>query len=104
MSTYAVVKTGGKQYVVKEDDILVADRLEGKENDKVKIEKLAQFNSEKGTVELGTPTLGGVSAQIVSHVKGDKIRVAKFKAKSRYRKVKGFRAQLTKLKILKIEN
>jgi large subunit ribosomal protein L21 len=103
MSLYVVVQTGGKQYIVKEDDVLVVDRLEGKENDKIEIEKLAQFDSEKGTVELGTPKLGKVNAQILSHIKGDKIRVAKFKAKVRYRKAKGFRAQLTKLKILQFD-
>ena len=43
-----------------------------------------------------------VSAEVVDNVKGDKIRIAKFKAKSRYRKVRGFRARLTKLKIIKI--
>lgn len=102
MSKFAVVKTGGKQFIVKENDELVVDRMEGKENEKVEIEKLTQFDSEKGDIELGTPVLGKVSAQIISHLKGDKIRVAKFKAKVRYRKVKGFRAQLTKLKILQI--
>jgi len=54
-------------------------------------------------LELGTPTLSSkIKATVIDHLKGDKIRVARFKAKSRYRKVKGFRAQLTKIKILKI--
>ncbi len=103
MSTYAVVQTGGKQYVVKENDTLAVDRLEGKEDAALELPVLATFDNEKGTVELGNPLLSKkTKVQIVSHVKGDKIRVAKFKAKVRYRKVKGFRAQLTKLKIVKI--
>ena len=103
MSKFAVVKTGGKQYVVKENDELVVDRLDQKEKDVVELPALATFDSEKGTVELGMPLLSKkTKAQVVSHMKGDKIRVAKFKAKVRYRKVKGFRAQLTRLKIMKI--
>ncbi|MBI3366491.1 50S ribosomal protein L21 [Candidatus Roizmanbacteria bacterium] len=103
MSTYAVIQTGGKQYVVKELDTLIVDRMPHKESETVEIPALATFDSEKGTIELGMPLLlTKTKAQVVSHVKGDKIRVAKFKAKVRYRKVKGFRAQLTKLKILKV--
>ncbi len=103
MPTYAVVQTGGKQYVVKEDDTLVVDRLEGKENTTLELPILATFDNEKGTIELGSPLLSKkTKVQVVAHIRGDKIRVAKFKAKVRYRKVKGFRAQLTKLKIVKI--
>ncbi len=103
MSLYAVVQTGGKQYVVKENDMLVVDRLSQKENEIAELPTLATFDSDKGTVDLGMPLLSKkMKVQVVSHIKGDKIRVAKFKAKVRYRKVKGFRAQLTKLKIVKI--
>ncbi len=102
MSKFAVVKTGGKQYVVKENDELVVDRLDQKEKDLIELPALAFFDNESGTVELGTPeTNKKVKAQVLGQLKGDKIRVAKFKAKVRYRKVKGFRAQLTKLKIVK---
>jgi large subunit ribosomal protein L21 len=103
MSTFAVVKTGGKQYVVKENDELVVDRLDQKEKDTVELPVLTTFDSESGTVELGMPETGKkVKATVLAQLKGDKIRVAKFKAKVRYRKVRGFRAQLTSLKILKI--
>ena len=57
MSKFAVVKTGGKQYVVKENDELVVDRLDQKEKDVVELPALATFDSEKGTVELGMPLL-----------------------------------------------
>jgi large subunit ribosomal protein L21 len=58
---------------------------------------------EEGKVTLGAPQLEkAVSAEILETAKGTKIRVAKFKSKVRYRNVRGFRATLTKLKILSI--
>ena len=103
MVNFAVVKTGGKQYLVKENDTINVDRLPNKEKETVELPVLAMFDNEGKSLELGMPTLAkGIKAEVISQVKGDKIRVAKFKAKVRYRKVTGFRAQLTQLKIVKI--
>jgi len=103
MSVKAVVITGGKQYIVGQDEELTVEHLDGEINDAVALKTLAIFDSEKATIELGTPELKtNVSATILEQGKGEKIRVAKFKAKSRYRKVTGFRPHLTKLKIVKI--
>ena len=103
MATLAVVKTGGKQYLVKEGAEITVDRLANKEKEKVELETLLTFDEEGKAVDLGTPSLSKkVQAEVVSHSKGDKIRVARFKAKVRYRKVRGFRPQLTTLKIIKI--
>ncbi len=103
MVTYAVVKTGGKQYLVKEGMTITVDQLKVEKGKKVKLETLLKFDEEGKAFELGRPILEEkVSAEVVDNVKGDKIRIAKFKAKSRYRKVRGFRARLTKLKIVKI--
>ncbi len=99
----AVIKTGGKQYLVKEAEELIVDKLEGKEGDKLNLETLAMFDEEKKLFEVGKPTLKDtVQAQLLEHLKGDKIRISYFKAKVRYRKTKGFRPQLTKIKIIKI--
>lgn len=103
MVTYAVVKTGGKQYLVNEGMVITVDQLSDEKNKKVGLETLLKFENEGKTFELGQPFLKEKTfAEIVDNVKGDKIRIAKFKAKSRYRKVRGFRAKLTKLKIVKI--
>jgi len=103
MSVKAVVITGGKQYIVSQNEELTVEHLDGEVNDSVVLKTLAIFDSEKETVELGKPELKtSVSAKILEQGKGDKIRVAKFRAKSRYRKVTGFRPVLTKLKITKI--
>ena len=103
MVTHAVVKTGGKQYLVKEGMTITVDQLNLEKGTKVQLETLLKFNEDGKDFELGQPVLKEkVSSEVIDNVKGDKIRIAKFKAKSRYRKVRGFRAQLTKLKIIKV--
>jgi large subunit ribosomal protein L21 len=103
MNTLAVIKTGGKQYLVKEGDLITVDKIEAKEKEKVNLETLMIFDEQGNNLDLGTPTLTKkVEAEVVSHTKGEKIRVARFKAKVRYRRVKGFRPLLTTLRIVKI--
>ncbi len=102
MANVAVVRTGGKQYIVREGDLLTVDKLESKDK-AVELDTLALFAEDGSNVEVGTPSLEKkVKAEIVAEGKGVKIRVAKFKSKVRYRKVRGFRPQLTTLKIGKI--
>jgi large subunit ribosomal protein L21 len=103
MVTFAVVKTGGKQYLVNEGSEITVDRLNVKEKDKIELETLMTFDEEGKSVDLGTPVLEKkVQAEVVSNTKGDKLKVAKFKSKVRFRKVRGFRPFLTTLKIVKI--
>jgi len=103
MGKVAVIKTGGKQYLAKENSLLNVDLLPNKEKETVELETLALFDEEGKEVELGKPNLKKmVTAEIVKHLRGDKIRVAKFKSKVRYRKVRGFRADITQIKITKI--
>ena len=101
---YAVLKSGGKQYKVKEGDIIVVDKVASDKNKEVAFENVLLLVSDAG-VKLGNPTISGVKvfAKIVEDFKGEKIRVAKFKSKVRYRRVTGFRPMLSKVKIEKIE-
>jgi len=102
MIKLAVVKTGGKQYLVKEKDILTIDNLGEKENEIIDLETLAVFG-DQNKIELGKPNLAQkTKAKIIKNLKGEKIRVSKFKAKVRYRRVRGFRPLLTQLQIEKI--
>lgn len=99
MVKYAVVKTGGKQYLVKETDEIVVEKL-SEDKKSLELETLATFEADGTKLELGTPFLKSkTKAEIVESLKGDKIRVARFKSKVRYRKVRGFRPQLSKIKI-----
>jgi len=104
MSRLAVIKVGGKQYLVKPGDELFVDHLSSKKDEVIELPALAIIDEEKEEVLLGQPLLKiMIKAKVVEEtVKGDKIRVAKFKAKVRYRKVRGFRPLLTKIKIEKI--
>lgn len=102
MVNVAVVKTGGKQYIVREGDLLTVSSIASAEKT-VELETLAVFSEDGSALEVGTPLLDKkIKAEVVAQGKGEKIRVAKFKAKVRYRKVRGFRPSLTTLKIGKI--
>lgn len=100
---FAVIKSGGKQYLVYENTELYVDKLSAEKDSGVEFETLALGDDEKNTIEIGMPTLKTqVKATVVESIKGDKVVTARFKAKARYRKVKGFRPQLTKVKIVSI--
>lgn len=89
--------------MVKANDEIIVDKIEADAKKSVALEKLAEFDDEKIDLQLGSPFLKiKAGAEVVEQIKGDKIRVAKFKAKVRYRKVMGFRPKLTKIKIIKI--
>lgn len=99
----AVIKTGGKQYLVRENEEIYVDQLPYKKGDKVNLENLALIDAEKNDVVLGNPQLKDkIQIEVVDQLKADKIRVSKFKSKVRYRKVRGFRHSLSKIKIIKI--
>ncbi len=103
MTKYAVVKTGGKQYLVKDNDEIVVDKIDVKANNPVDLEVLASFDDTTADVEMGSPLLKSkIKANVMAQLKGDKLRVSKFRAKVRYRKSTGFRPQLTRIKITKI--
>lgn len=100
---YAVIKTGGKQYKVKEGDTLEVDKLPIEKDGVVDFDQVLLL-VDGNEVKIGNPVVPNVrvKAKVLEQKKGQKVRVAKFKAKSRYRRVMGFRSLLTKIKIEKI--
>lgn len=100
---YVVVKTGGKQYRVSKDSVIEVERLSFKVGENFSLEEVLLHVAD-GNVKLGKPKLDGVTvkATVLEHFKGDKLRIAKFKAKAKYRRVTGHRQYLTKIKILDI--
>lgn len=97
---YAVIKLAGKQYKVKEGDIIETERLDLKPKDKLTIEDVFLTISDKDT-KVGNPKVKGakVKATLLDNIRGEKIRVSKFKAKVRYRRVTGHRQSLSKVQI-----
>lgn len=102
---YAVIKTSGKQYRVQEGEEILIDKIEGEKGKKVSFSEVLLLVDEK-KVKIGTPQVAKtkVVGEIVKQEKGAKIRVAKFRAKSRYRRVRGFRPVLTRVKIKKVNS
>ena len=100
---YAIVKTGGKQYKVSKDTIFEVERLKFKEGENFTLDEVLLHVAD-GVSKIGKPTLAGVvvKATVLEHLKGDKLRISKFKAKSKYRRVTGHRQYLTKIKIKEI--
>ena len=96
----AIVRLGTSQYLVSPGQELLVDYL-GDKTDSFEIREILLFQDDDST-QVGKPFLQDIkiSAQVIDQVKGKKVRTAVYKAKSRYRKVKGFRASLTKIKIL----
>ena len=100
---FAIIETGGKQYNVTEGDIIKVEKLSNAVGDKVKFEVLLVSDGKK--LVAGTPTVKGaeVTAEVLSHGKGDKIVVFKYKPKKNERKKQGHRQPWTELKIASIK-
>ena len=97
---FAVVKTGGKQYKVAENDIIKVERLPGDAGSAVTLDQVLAVGDAKG-VKVGSPLVAGtvVSAEIVEQTRGDKIIVFKKKRRKNYRRTRGHRQELTVLRI-----
>ena len=94
---YAIVKTGGKQYRVEKGQTLLVERLREDEGATVKLEPvLVRGKDAKFGDALGKAT---VSAKVVGHERGPKLRVFKFKPKRGYRRRTGHRQELTRIRI-----
>lgn len=100
---YTIIKTGGKQYRVSKDAVIEVERLTHKVGEKFSIEDVFLYVKD-GVSKIGKPKVKGVTvkAEVLGHLKGDKLRISKFKAKSKYRRTTGHRQYLTKIKILDI--
>ncbi len=97
----AVIKTGGKQYLVEEGDVISVEKLDVETGKTLQLETLMTADGDK--LELGAPALSAmVSAEIMAHGRDKKIEVVKYKAKSRYTRRVGHRQAFTKIKITKI--
>ena len=101
---YAIIESCGKQYKVAEGDVVFFEKLDVEEGKKVTFDKVILVSDDK-KVEVGAPYVKGVKVEgkVVSHGKGEKILVYKYKAKKNYRRTQGHRQPYTKVEITKIK-
>ncbi|MFH1362156.1 MAG: 50S ribosomal protein L21 [bacterium] len=100
---YAIIETGGKQYKVKEGDVIDVELLEAKKS--LTFDKVL-FLSDGEKVEVGTPYVKGakVSAKVLGTGKDKKVTTFKYKNKTNYHRTKGHRQQFTKLEITEVKH
>jgi len=100
---YAIIKTGGKQYMVNEGDVLNVEKLEVESGEKVMFEEVLAVG-DNGELQIGNPVVSGakVEATVIGSGKAKKVIVFKYKPKKDYRKKQGHRQPFTKVKIEKI--
>lgn len=100
----AVIKTGGKQYIIKEGTTLKVEKLPGEQGGKIVFDQVLLVGEEGGEVKVGTPTVAGakVEATILEQGRAPKVTVIKYKRKVRYKRKLGHRQSYTKIKIDKI--
>ena len=98
---FAVVQSGGKQYSVAEGDVVRLESLTADPGETVSLDVMMLAGDE---VKLGAPLVEGASvkAEVVSHGRGKKLYIYKFKAKSNYRRKTGHRQNYTEVRITEI--
>ena len=100
---YAVIKTGGKQYKVAKDDVILVEKLPGEAGAEVELDEVLLVADDKGQT-VGSPLVDGahVAATVLEQTRGEKIIVFKKKRRQNYRRKAGHRQDLTALKITDI--
>lgn len=93
---FAVIETGGKQYKVSPDDIILVEKLPGAAGDTVTLDRVLMVGDK-----IGTPVVAGasVTATLVEQTRGDKVIIFKKRRRQNYRRKKGHRQDLTVLRI-----
>lgn len=98
---YAVIRAGGKQYRVAQDDVIDIDRVSGDTGSSFELNDILLVGGGEGDPQIGAPLVSGaiVSAEIVEHRRGDKITIFKKKRRTTYRRKQGHRQELTTIRI-----
>ena len=101
---YAVFKTGGKHYRAATGDVIKVEKIEAEKGSTVELDQVLMVG-EGEDVKIGAPYLDGgkVTAKVVDHGRGDKIKVVKFKRRKNYRRTMGHRQYFTQIEITGID-
>lgn len=104
MSKFAVITTGGKQYIVREGDNLKVEKLELKEGDTLNLAPLLIASDDGLEFNMGKPEVAGkmVEAKVVAQGRARKVEIVKFKAKVRFKRKNGHRQPFTEINIVAI--
>ncbi|MGV0034589.1 MAG: 50S ribosomal protein L21 [Candidatus Azotimanducaceae bacterium WSBS_2022_MAG_OTU7] len=97
---YAVIESGGKQHRVEPGEVLRLEKLDAIEGETVNFDKVMMIG-EGENIQIGTPFVdgGAVTAEIVSHGRGDKVTIIKMRRRKHYRRQAGHRQSFTAVKI-----
>lgn len=100
---FAVIEMGGKQYLVKEKDVLQVEKLTIEPEKTVEVKNVLLTSNGEST-KIGMPYIPGASVEVKVRKTGlgDKVRIFKMKAKKRYRRLRGHRQPFTEVEITKI--
>lgn len=100
----AVIKTGGKQYIVKKGDKLRIEKLETKEGEQVIFDEVLLYSKDNNELQVGTPILQNIKVEAIvrKHAREKKVMTGKYKAKKRYHVRKGHRQWYTEVEITNI--
>jgi large subunit ribosomal protein L21 len=99
---YAIVKTGGKQYRVEAGQRLLVERLPVKEGGELTLEPI-MYRSDQTVLDKAGLEKVKVTAKVIEHVRGEKLRVLKFKPKRGYKRRTGHRQELTRIEVAEIK-
>lgn len=101
---YAIIEACGRQYKVAEGDTVFFEKLDTEEGKNVSFDKVVMISND-GKVQVGSPYVAGakVDGKVVSHGRGKKVLVFKYKAKKNERKTQGHRQDYTKVEITSIK-
>ena len=101
---YAVIESGGKQHRVEEGEVLKLEKLDVATGDKVDFDKVLMVG-EGESAKIGTPYVEGswVTAEVLNHGRGDKVKIIKFNRRKHHRKQQGHRQWYTEVKITGIK-
>ncbi|MBI2450577.1 MAG: 50S ribosomal protein L21 [Candidatus Nealsonbacteria bacterium] len=100
----AVIKTGGKQYIVAPGQKIKVEKLDKKEGSEIAFNEVLLLE-KSNYLEIGSPFVqdAKVTAKVLSHGKGEKVIAYKYKAKKRYHRKKGHRQSFTEVEITSLE-
>lgn len=99
---YAIVATGGKQYKVAAGDVLEIEKLDAAPGESVSLDVIFVADGDAVITEADALASATVKAEVIEHFKGEKAVIFKFKKRKGYKRLKGHRQELTRIRVLDV--